>query len=51
MELVKDYDLTIQYDLGNVNMVANTLSLKLASLCSLTCLGCLATLGQRDSDF
>ncbi|KAH0776811.1 hypothetical protein KY290_008222 [Solanum tuberosum] len=38
-ELLKDYDMTIQYHLGKANMVADALSQKAVSMGSLACLG------------
>lgn len=36
MELLKDYDMTIQYHLRKANVVANALSLKVVSMGSLS---------------
>ncbi|WMV18546.1 hypothetical protein MTR67_011931 [Solanum verrucosum] len=38
MELLKDYDVAIQYQPGKINMVADALSRKAVSMCSLACL-------------
>ncbi|WMV25841.1 hypothetical protein MTR67_019226, partial [Solanum verrucosum] len=38
MELLKDYDVTIQYHLGKANVVADALSRKTVSMSSLACL-------------
>ncbi|XP_049344025.1 uncharacterized protein LOC125808356 [Solanum verrucosum] len=38
MELLKDYDVTIQYHLGKANVVADALNRKVVSMGSLTCL-------------
>ncbi|WMV07561.1 hypothetical protein MTR67_000946, partial [Solanum verrucosum] len=38
MELLKDYDVTIQYHLGKANVVADALSRKTVSIDSLACL-------------
>ena len=45
MELLKDYDVTIQYHLGKANVVADALSRKAVSMGSLACLGVQATFG------
>ncbi|WMV55632.1 hypothetical protein MTR67_049017, partial [Solanum verrucosum] len=39
MELLKDYDVTIQYHSGKANMVVDTLRRKAVSMSSLVCLG------------
>ncbi|WMV25994.1 hypothetical protein MTR67_019379, partial [Solanum verrucosum] len=39
MELIKDYDVTIQYHSGKANVVANALNRKTVSIGSLACLG------------
>ena len=38
MELLKDYDVTIQYNSGKANVVADALSRKAVSMGSLVCL-------------
>ena len=38
MELLKDYDVTIQYHPGKANMVADALNRKTVSMGSLACL-------------